>query len=206
MRPERAERGLIKLLICRCLLASTLGLPALTPGSCPGNARLREIPPKPGHYKRLGCHRRCSTEPRPNRVIDVRVRFFLWSPALHLVALPALAQVVPDPPDTLAAAHDNSATTFIRVVLTWDTPGNTGDSPITKACYRYRIIQPAPESFGEIPVQVRLKSGRCQQACYSASSGRQQVRVPCHALGRHRTERMESGLVTPRGGVADAWG
>ncbi len=82
----------------------------------------------------------------PVRKIDFTVVL-----ALQLAAVPvAIAQVAPDPPQNLTAAHDTSTTAFIRVVLTWKTPDNTGDSAITKACYRYRIILPDPESFGEI--------------------------------------------------------
>ena len=58
--------------------------------------------------------------------------------ALHLAVPVASAQVVPDQPQNLTAARDTSTTTFVRVVLTWDTPANTGDSPITDVCFRYR--------------------------------------------------------------------
>ncbi len=93
------------------------------------------------------------------RCLHALVRCFLWSLALHLVALPALAQTVPDPPDNLAAAHETSNPSLIRVALTWDTPDNTGDSPITKACYRYRRISPGPQSFREIRCRTVAQLG-----------------------------------------------
>ena len=65
--------------------------------------------------------------------------------ALHLAVPIASAQAVPDPPQNLAAANHTEG---VRVVLTWETPANTGDSPITQACYRYlRFYQGG--SFGE---------------------------------------------------------
>ena len=99
------------------------------------------------------------TAPRRARLTGyARGGCLLWSLVLHLVALPALAQVVPDPPDNLTV-HDISTTTFIRVALTWDMPDNTGDSPITKVCYRYRRIYPEPESFGEIRCRTVAQLG-----------------------------------------------
>ena len=64
--------------------------------------------------------------------------------ALHLAAVQvASAQVVPDPPQNLTAANHPS-TTFIQVTLTWETPANTGDSPITQVCYRYQQQEISP--------------------------------------------------------------
>ena len=72
---------------------------------------------------------------------------FIVALALHLAAVSvANAQVVPDAPQNLAAAN-HSSTTFTKVVLTWDTPDNIGDSPITHVCHqyrRYRLVSPSP--------------------------------------------------------------
>ncbi len=74
----------------------------------------------------------------------IRKSSFIVALALHLAAVSiANAQVVPDKPKNLAAAN-HSSTTFAKVVLTWDTPDNTGDSPITHVCYQYRRYHLTP--------------------------------------------------------------
>ncbi len=73
-------------------------------------------------------------------LLDIqKVAFAMLASALWLLpaAQVASAQVVPDPPQNLTAANHPS-TTFVKVTLTWDTPDNTGDSPITQVCYRYQ--------------------------------------------------------------------
>ena len=68
----------------------------------------------------------------------IRKSSFIVALALHLAAVSvANAQVVPDAPQNLAAAN-HSSTTDVRVILTWDTPDNIGDSQITHVCHRYR--------------------------------------------------------------------
>ena len=109
----------------------------------------------------------------------IRKSSFIVALALHLAAVSvANAQVVPDAPQNLAAANDPS-TTFTKVVLTWDTPDNIGDSPITHVCYLHRRYLQAPPP----PRWTRFSQTRCEPVSNLA------------AANRIVTENLQSGVL-----------